>query len=95
MEKMRLVRWRSYLTRKLMRDTLRKIGFHFEIDNDSIRDSVMERMRKKLAGHRTLRIRLDKVEASILKRQKRIQPLPMVKVCKRYLPVPAYAILQR
>ena len=51
--------------------TLRKIGFHFEIDNDSTVGSVIERMRKKLAGDRKLRIRLDKLEASILRGQER------------------------
>ena len=60
-----------YLTRKLRRDTLRAVGFHFEIDNDSTVGSVIERMRKKLAGDRKLRIRLDKLEASILKSQER------------------------
>ena len=60
-----------YLTRKLRRDTLRAIGFHFEIDNASTVGSVIERMRKKLAGDRKLRIRRDKEEASILKRQER------------------------
>jgi len=94
-EKMKLVMWRSYLTRKLRRDTLKKIGFYFEIDNDHILGTVIERMRKKWAGHRKLRIRQDKSEASILKRQKRIQPRPMFKVCERYLPVIVYAILQR
>jgi putative transposase len=60
-----------YLTRKLRGDFLKDIGYHFQIDNDSTVSSVIERMRKKLAGDRKLRLRLDKLEASILKSQER------------------------
>jgi REP element-mobilizing transposase RayT len=60
-----------YLTRKLRRDILREIGIYFGIDNDSTVSSVIERMRKKLAGDRNLRIRLEKLEGSIVKSQER------------------------
>jgi chromosomal replication initiation ATPase DnaA len=60
-----------YLTRKLRRDILREIGIYFGIDNDSTVSSVIERMRKKLAVDRKLRMRLGKLEASILKSQER------------------------
>jgi hypothetical protein len=42
-----------------------------EIDNDSTVGSVIERRRKKLAGDRKLRDRLEKIERSILKSQER------------------------
>lgn len=60
-----------YLTRKLRRDTLKEIGSHFQIDNDSTVSSVIERMKKKLAGDRKLHNGLDKLEESILKSQER------------------------
>ena len=60
-----------YLTRKLRRDTLKQTGNHFQIDNDSTVSSVIERMKKKLAGDHKLRIRLNKLEKSILKSQER------------------------
>jgi hypothetical protein len=60
-----------YLTRKLRRDILREIGIYFGIDNDSTVGSVIERMRKKLAVDRKLRMRLSKLEESILKSQER------------------------
>ena len=60
-----------YLTRKLRGDFLKDIGYHFQIGNDSTVSSVIERTRKKLAGDRKLRIRLEKLEASILKSQER------------------------
>jgi chromosomal replication initiation ATPase DnaA len=56
-----------YLTRKLRRDTLKEIGRHFQIDNDSTLSSVIERMKKKPAGDRKMRIRLDKLKKSIRK----------------------------
>lgn len=39
-----------YLTRKLRRDTLKEIGFYFQIDNDSTVSSVIERMKKSWPG---------------------------------------------
>ena len=56
-----------YLTRRLRRDTLKEIGAQFGIDSDSTVSSVMERMKKKLAGDRKLSLRLDKIAGSIAK----------------------------
>ncbi len=56
-----------YLTRRLRRDTLKEIGAQFGIDNESTVSSVMERMKKKLAGDRKLSLRLDKIAGSITK----------------------------
>ena len=56
-----------YLTRKLRRDTLREIGEQFEICNDSTVSSVIERMKKKLAGDRKFALRLDQLAESIVK----------------------------
>jgi hypothetical protein len=53
-----------YLTRILRRDTLKEIGWQFGIDNDSTVSSVMERMKKKLAGDRELSLRLDQLAKS-------------------------------
>ena len=60
-----------YLTKKLRRDTLKEADKHFKIDNDSTVSSVIGRMKRKLAGDRKLRIRLYKLEKSILKSQER------------------------
>jgi hypothetical protein len=60
-----------YLARKSRRDTLNGIGRCFQFDNDSTVSSVNERMKKRLAGDQNMRIRLDKVEESILKSQER------------------------
>jgi REP element-mobilizing transposase RayT len=56
-----------YLTRRLRRDTLKEIGAQFGIDSDSAVSSVMERMKKKLAGDRKFSLRLDKIAGSIAK----------------------------
>ncbi|KKL79023.1 hypothetical protein LCGC14_2018970 [marine sediment metagenome] len=56
-----------YLTRRLRRDTLKEIGAQFGIDSDSTVSSVMERMKKKLAGDRKFSLRLDKISGSITK----------------------------
>jgi chromosomal replication initiation ATPase DnaA len=61
-----------YLTRKLRRDTLKEIGRHFQIDNDSTVSRVIECMKKKLAGDRKMRLRLEKLEKSIKKSQELI-----------------------
>ncbi len=60
-----------YLTRILRRDTLKEIGGQFGIDNDSTVSSVMERMKKKLAGDRELSLRLDQLAKSIAKSKER------------------------
>ena len=56
-----------YLTRKLRRDTLKEIGEQFEIFNESTVSSVIERMKKKLAGDRKFALRLDQLAESIVK----------------------------
>ena len=56
-----------YLTRRLRRDTLKEIGAQFNIDSDSTVTSVMERMKKKLAGDRKFFLRLDEIAGSITK----------------------------
>ena len=58
-----------YLTRKLRRDTLKEIGEQFEIFNESTVSSVIERMKKKLAGDRKFALRLDQLAESIVKSQ--------------------------
>ncbi len=50
-----------YLTRRLRQDTLKEIGAQFGIDSVSTVSSVMERMKKKLAGDRKLSLCLDKI----------------------------------
>jgi REP element-mobilizing transposase RayT len=64
-----------YPSRKLRRDTLKEIGRHCQIDNDSTVSRVIERMKKKLAGDRKVRLRLDKLAKSIKKSQEWICPL--------------------
>lgn len=56
-----------YLTRKPRRDTLKEIGEQFEIGNDSTVRSVIERMKKKLAGDRKFALRLDQLVETIVK----------------------------
>ena len=56
-----------YLTRKLRRDTLKELGEQFEIFNESTVSSVIERMKKKLAGDRKFALRLDQLAESIVK----------------------------
>ncbi len=56
-----------YLTRKPRRDTLKEIGEQFEIFNESTVSSVIERMKKKLAGDRKFALRLDQLAESIIK----------------------------
>jgi len=56
-----------YLTRKQRRDTLKEIGEQFEIYNDSTVSSVIERMKKKLAGDRKFALRLDQLAESIMR----------------------------
>ena len=53
-----------YLTRKLRRDTLKEIGEQFEIRNESTVSSVIERMKKKLAGDRKFALQLDQLAES-------------------------------
>jgi REP-associated tyrosine transposase len=60
-----------YLTRKLRRDTLKEIGSHYQITNDSTVSSVIDRMKRKLAKDRKLRLRLDKLEQSFIKSHER------------------------
>jgi chromosomal replication initiation ATPase DnaA len=55
-----------YLTRRLRRDTLKEIGEQFEICNDSRVSSVIERMKKKVAGDRKFALRLDQLAESIV-----------------------------
>jgi chromosomal replication initiation ATPase DnaA len=57
-----------YLTRKLRRDTLKEIGFEFNIDNDSTVSSVMERVKKKLEKDRKFYSRVDEIANAIQKR---------------------------
>ena len=54
-----------YMTRSLRRDTLKEIGLQFNIDNDSIVSSVMERVKKRLEKDRKLYRRLDEITKSI------------------------------
>jgi putative transposase len=56
-----------YLTRRLRRDTFKDIGAQFGIGNDSTVSSVMERMKRKLAGDRKFSLRLDNIAESISK----------------------------
>ena len=54
-----------YLSRKLRRDTLKEVGLHFNIDNDSTISSVMERVQKRLKNDRSFSRRLAKIEKTI------------------------------
>ena len=60
-----------YLTRTLRRDKLKEIGKQFGIDNDSTVSSVMERMKKRLAGNRNFSRRLEKLAESVIMSQER------------------------
>ena len=55
---------------KLRRDTLKQTGNHFQIDNDSTVSSVIERMKRKLAGDRKLRIKAEWVQSYLCFRYK-------------------------
>ena len=54
-----------YLTRKVRRDTLKEVGLHFNVDNDSTISSVIERIQKRLKKDRTFSRRLAKIEKTI------------------------------
>ncbi len=54
-----------YLTRKVRRDTLKEVGLHFNVDNDSTISSVIERVQKRLKNDRTFSRRLAKIEKMI------------------------------
>ncbi len=56
-----------YLTRMLRRDTLKKIGGEFGIDNESTVGSIVERMKKRLATDRAFARRVDQMAESIKK----------------------------
>ena len=63
-----------YLTRKLRRDTLKEIGEQFEIFNESTVSSVIERMKKKLAGDRKFALRLDQLTELTQKAKSGLDP---------------------
>jgi len=54
-----------YLSRRIRKDTLKKVGLQFNIDNDSTISSVMERVKRRLENDRTFSRRLDKIEKLI------------------------------
>jgi chromosomal replication initiator protein len=72
-----------YQTRKLTRDTLKEIGRHFQFGNDSTLSSVIERMKKKLTGDRKMRLRLDKLEKSIIRAKSGLDLLNFIKSQER------------
>ena len=58
-----------FLTRKLRRDGLKKIGRQFRMEKYSSISSILERMKKRMLKDRNLKRRMDRVAESICKSQ--------------------------